>query len=387
MNNQVYFQDPVLVWLKKRSCYVKDTGNWDWVLGDPIVGHLAPALFLLDKKGIAHLSDKNRHEFSQVYWKNIARWLVTENLLKQVLSLFIQAGVPVIPLKGAAFQGLLYKNIGLRYMSDVDLLVPTESFLMAIKILGQCGFRICPKDDYENIIWFAELPIVYWPKELSFSGPHGLVIELHQNLINSWFLQAFPLNMDAIWERAIAVSIDDPLHKKEADSLWRIFLSPYDTLAYLCLHLALHGLMFPQSYLDVDLWIRDLPSDWDWNSFIELINKWQIRSAVYHVLSYSQTLMGTPIPEGILKRLNPGWLARWRVGSLISSQSFLANKKGLASRYPTLVKLAIIDRLPIILVTLIKLAFPEKAWLEQNPVSRNLLERWMHILHVVKRGD
>jgi hypothetical protein len=120
MNNLVYFQDPVLVWLKKRSWYVKDNGSWDWVLGDPIVSHLAPALFLLDKKGITHLSDKTRHKFSQVYWKNTSRWLVAEKLLKQVLCLFNQAGVPVIPLKGAAFQGFLYK--------DINRLAPEAAF-------------------------------------------------------------------------------------------------------------------------------------------------------------------------------------------------------------------------------------------------------------------
>ena len=76
--------------------------------------------------------------------------------------------------------------------------------------------------------------------------------------------------------------------------------------------------------------------------------------------------MDTPILEGLLKRLAPGWLARLRVHNLISSQSLLANKRGLAKRYPTMVKLALIHRLPLLWVVLIKLVFPEKASREQK---------------------
>jgi hypothetical protein len=123
MNNLNNVQDPVLHWVKKRSNYIEDTRNWDWVLRDPVVGHLVPALFLQDKKGNINLSDETRQEFSKRYWHNKAQWVVTEHHLKQYLNLFSQAGVQVIPLKGAAFQSLLYKDIGLRFMSDTDLLV------------------------------------------------------------------------------------------------------------------------------------------------------------------------------------------------------------------------------------------------------------------------
>jgi hypothetical protein len=119
----------------------------------------------------------------------------------------------------------------------------------------------------------------------------------------------------------------------------------------------------------------------------DLVNQWQIRSSTYHVLSICRDFMGTPLPDGILKRLDPGWLARFRVKMLISSQSILADCPSMGRRYPTLVKLALIDRLPFIFVTLIKLAFPDKGWREHNPSWRGLLANWLHVLHVVRRGD
>ena len=58
--------------------------------------------------------------------------------------------------------------------------------------------------------------------------------------------------------------------------------------------------------------------------------------------------------EGVLERLDPGWLARLRVRLLITPESLLANRRTLGRRYPALVKLASIDSLPRIFLTLIK---------------------------------
>jgi hypothetical protein len=149
----------------------------------------------------------------------------------------------------------------------------------------------------------------------------------------------------------------------------------------------MHGLHAMQTYLDIDLWIRSLPDTWEWERFLDLVNQWQIRSATYHVLSICSGFMETPLPDGFLKRLDPGWLARIRVKMLLSSESILADRSTLGRRYPTLIKLALIDRLPRIWVMLIKLAFPDKAWRGHNPSRRSLVEHWLHIFHVVKRGD
>ena len=386
MNNPSDIQSPVLYWLNQRARHVQSAGNWDWVLQDPVVGRFAAVLFLLGRSGAVSLSEQTRHELAQVYWGNKARWLVRENQLKKVLSAFHRQGLSVIPLKGAAFLGALYRDIGLRSMSDVDLLVQPENFVSAVNILRQLGFRPCPKDDYENFTWLENLPKAYWPKELSFDDQHGLVIELHQHLINAWFLPAFPLNMDALWERSL-LSNTDPTLKTSGENLWDRRLSPYDTLAYLCLHLALHGLQFPQTCLDIDLSLRRLPQGWDWERFLERAGQWQIRSAAYHALALCRDFMATPLPDGILARLDPGWLARLRVSLLISSGSILADRPSLGKRYPTLVKLALMDRLPLIWVTLMKLAFPNKDWRAHNPSGRSLLSHWLHVLHVVKRGD
>jgi hypothetical protein len=377
---------PILFWLKKRSGYVQDLGNWEWVLHDPLVGHLAPSLHLLVKQGALELPANIREEVEKAYRANQARAVLREHLLKQVAEAFESEGVSVIPLKGAAYLETLYGDIGLRAMSDVDLLVHPDDFLKTIQVMVRLGYGLREKDKHANIIWFADLPREYWPKELSFLGERGLVIELHQALIASWFQPAFPVDLEALWKESRQVEEQRTLPGGGV-SLWKRHLSAGDTLAYMCLHLAMHGMQFPQAYTDLDAYIRALPVSWNWEEFLARVNQWQVRSSAYHAFLYCQKFMNTPLPEDLLDHLDPGWMARLRVTLLINPRAILANTQTLGNRYPTLVKVALVDRFSSILRIVFKLAFPRRAYYQDHPSRRNLLVNWRHILHVIKRGD
>jgi hypothetical protein len=386
MSTPADIQIPILHCLRKRSQYVKGSRDWEWVAHDPVVSCFTAALYILDREGKISLPVKTRQTMEFYYWKNISRWLIREDNLKKVIDALRQESVKVILLKGAAFQDTLYKNIGLRIMADIDILVHPEEFLLAIKILGKCGFQASSQDINKTIARLEKLPKIYWPKDLGFINQSGRVIELHQNLIIPWFLLAFPLDIDAIWERSIPQLEVEDNPPAEAENSNVRYLSPYDTLAHLCLNLASHGLKNLQTYLDIDLWIRNLGNSWDWERFLDLVFQWQIRSVTYHVLSTCKFLLDTPFPDTILKQLDPGRLARSRVKVLITPQSILADRPSLGRRYPTLVKLALIDSFPLIMVTLGRLVFPAKAWREHNPYGRSLIAHWSHVSSVVNKG-
>ena len=388
MSISLDIQEPALCWLKQRARFINDTQNWDWVLNDPVVGHLAPVLHLLHKEGILLISNQSRQAFSNIYWDNKARWVKSEYRIREILSELYNVGVAVIPLKGSALQGTVYKDVGLRSMSDIDVLVNAEQFLFAAKILIKLGMTPETNNELDNIFWFENLPRTAWPKSLILYDPKGLEIELHQTLAATWFLPGFRLNLDSIWGRSILVSDNASSKKSSHRYMWRNLLSPYDELAFLCLHSALHGFQMPRSFQDVDLWLRNIPENWDWNQFLKIANEWEIRSAVYHVFSFCKQFMDTPLPEGFLDRLDPGWFARSRIRLLITPVSMLANDPSIGMRYPALVKLAVIDHFPRLLWTLMKLLFPGKTWAEYDPKGKkNYFSHWLHVLAVALRGD
>lgn len=312
----VDLHEPVLHWLSQRARYVEDTNDLDWVLRDPIVSCLLPALYILNRKGKIHLSERACEAVKNIYLTNKAHWMMSEHRLKRILDALYQADIEVIPLKGGILQGLLYRNSGIRSMNDLDILVRPENYKDSANLLIQSGLMLVPTNRFQSLTQLDELPDANWPGELSFHDGHGFGIDLHRNfLTNQWFSTVYCLDINAVWERSVRLSDEEQATKAAGEGLWKLLLSPYDMLAHLCLHSALHGLQNTKSYLDVDLWIRNLPASWDWSRFIEIANQWQIRSAVFHMMIICKKFMGTPVPDDILKQIDPGWLARWRVPS------------------------------------------------------------------------
>jgi hypothetical protein len=175
--------------------------------------------------------------------------------------------------------------------------------------------------------------------QVGFFEPNsGLNIELHRSLLKfKLLLDGFNINIRQVWTRRVS--------NLKHGSLWTHYLSPYDTLAYLCLFQATRGLSNMVTYVDIDALVRLRSGSWDWGEFVRIARQWQIRSAAYHALLFSQALLNTPLPPDLLKSLDPGLMARQRVSMLITPRMLLTQTPSLAQRYPSLIILALFDHL------------------------------------------
>ena len=61
--------------------------------------------------------------------------------LARVLQLFRQAGILAVPFKGPTLAWSLYEAPGLRYMSDLDVIVPEACADRALDLLLRSGYR------------------------------------------------------------------------------------------------------------------------------------------------------------------------------------------------------------------------------------------------------
>ncbi len=80
-------------------------------------------------------------------------WLRNQYMVADCATLvgaLARAGVPTVLLKGAAMAVAVDRNVGLRWMSDCDILVPPETALAVIRILAEQGFTkdqdVTPRD-------------------------------------------------------------------------------------------------------------------------------------------------------------------------------------------------------------------------------------------------
>lgn len=371
--------------LNKRAQVLGSPNEWDWVLSDLIVGCFTPALHLMESEAEIQLSSRTRRRSRELYLGNIASFIQREHRLRPLLDKLKENDIEVIPLKGAALLDTLYKKIGLRWMGDIDLLVKGDDYLDAAQILLEEGLALHASNSDGDDYKFKELPKDLWPGELSFQGKNELNIDLHRSFVTyHWFQSPFPVDMTVVWSRAV---LSEESSSDGDEPLWKTFLSPYDMLAHMCLHLALHGIQIMKNLWDVDLFLRELPENWDWNLFISVAEMWGLKSACYHVFLFCQEIFDTPLPNDVLIDLSPGPFDRWQVKQLISPEALLSDRPTLGKRYPTLVKFALFENSKVKWAAIRHLIFPDRALLENNPQRRTIIDHWRHILDVFLRGD
>jgi hypothetical protein len=374
---------PVLTWLQRSG---QDFGAS--TREKSLASHLdflSPCLFYLEREGAIHLDEAQLRLCRQKYLSNTARWLRIEHHLAQILADLSRAGIKAALLKGADLILRLYPTPGLRSMGDVDLLVPDQDFFPAAQVILQAGYSLRHPELLDALQDQAGAQLL----EITFIHPQGLALDLHRHWVSTpWFLPAFPIAMQPVFDRASRQPAYPHASAAMRDEVLSTLcaLSPADTLAYLCLHQAMHGLQLLRSYLDIDLMIRSLPQLWDWQGFLSQISEWKMKNVVYHVFTYCQDFMDTPLPPNLLSQLDPGSAARRRIRLLVTGQKLLKQQKSIGQRYPTLVKLALAQDYRTILRLLWQALMDRPGGVPQDKKT-SLLHHWRHLWHVVRRGD
>ena len=83
-------------------------------------------------------------QLKDTYYYNLARNTKLFEALKEILHEFNKHNIDVILLKGAYLAPFVYKDIGLREMSDLDLLVRKEQLHEAVDIVKGLGYTQPP---------------------------------------------------------------------------------------------------------------------------------------------------------------------------------------------------------------------------------------------------
>jgi len=143
-------------------------GDDDWRIIHPMAETegVAPLLYWKLKhwlemgQGAAHAKLPHLVErLAPAYYETLARNTVLLQELERILAAFEKAGIAVIVLKGAALAQTVYEDIGLRPMSDIDLLVRPEDVWRATHLLQRLEyvrekitFHVCLRQPSERKI-------------------------------------------------------------------------------------------------------------------------------------------------------------------------------------------------------------------------------------------
>lgn len=249
--------------------------------------------------------DQLRQYFLANAWRNL---LLTEELL-EVLDLFKTHGIPAIPYKGPVLAASIYGDLGLRQMSDLDILIPKEEILKARHLLVSLGYQT--EFQFANARQAAAYQRSQY--ELVFTRYQGKVItELKWEIVDRFF--SFPMAYRGLWERLKPIS----LAGKEVFTL-----SPEDLILILCVHGAKH-------LWTSLIWVCDVARllylckglDWEW-----IVNQASLlggQRILYLGLLLSKDLLGASVPEEIGKRVGADPMVR-RLAEQVKQNLFQAS--------------------------------------------------------------
>ncbi len=208
--------------------------------------------------------------------------------LSELLEEFNKVGIKVILLKGSHLAPLVYQDIGLRPMADIDLMVKKEDLIQAEKIMSELGYLFKGNKSQE---WIREnkhhINYIYTEKDIMVeihwhiaSKDHPLRIRiLDTGIIERW------------WKRAQAI---DFLGSKA------LILCPEDLLCHLCLHFFKHRSMsgsfnskgaFKQLY-DIFQTLKHYRDEINWGRLKSEAEQYRVDHLIYMTLFIVMEIFG-----------------------------------------------------------------------------------------------
>lgn len=220
------------------------------------------------------------NSYNQVLVRNIRLY----RSFTTVLSEFNAAKIDCIPLKGIYLAEAVYKDLGLRHLSDIDLLVRTKDAATVCELMRENDWDVKeaePRSEFEKKQFFPAHPFTFLK--------NGVTIELHTHLYNR--NQRATISGEELWKNT---------HTEEfCDGTIRQFSSGM-LLQHLCLHLYKH-LVGAEcklvSFCDIRELILQRNQDLNWAEFKNLCEKFNCLDEVVPILFLCRNYWHTDIPE------------------------------------------------------------------------------------------
>ena len=238
--------------------------------------------------------------------------LIRENLEMareslRLQSLFDDADLPVLFIKGAALAVLAFGNLGLRNGQDIDLLVPHERLPEATALILRAGYsRVDPPPDISDTKLRLIMPL---RKDLGFiNQATGVRIELHWRL----FLNPHAMDDSSFRTMSRVVLLSGTAGVRT--------LGDEDLFAYLCMHGALHWWNRLKWLADLNALLACTPE----HGIERLLQSAEARGvgrAAAQALLLCRTLLQTPLPASLMATLDKSATMRWLVATALKAMT------------------------------------------------------------------
>ncbi len=286
---------------KKAEAKIKELAarglDWQAILSKSIKEKVLPLVFFnICKLSLTReIPEEILSEFNRINYGNIGQNILLYDELKNLLRWFNQAQIDVIVLKGIDYIERLYdKNISLRAVGDIDLLVKDHDLLAVKNLLLAAGY-------VQKRGWFEQPHIDFHHLVPFQNSKNNVMLEVHWTI--SMYEQIFKIDMTEVWQRAQS-------HKLGAMKM--LSLSPEDMIFHQCLHLFMvhQGILNLKNLCDLAEIIKRFMTVIDWELIFELCEQSEINDLIYSGLYCVNELFQLQIPPFVLMQLQRQWPER-----------------------------------------------------------------------------
>jgi hypothetical protein len=273
--------------------------DWEDVLAQAEMHHLSPLLYTHLRAAGVSIPATIKQELRSRSMHHLVANRVRARVLCDILSAYEVARIPVLVLKGAALSHIIYPDISLRPMSDLDLLVPASEAHRAQQVLADLGFDVPPpSNSMPHHRHLAEVT--------KYVEDTPVTVEIHHKLSSDYFDSAFSYIRTALLGRqvkrdqsqTVLDGLTGPPYPFTVGSLAAQTLGHEDALGYLCRHLVSHVNAWDFGRL---IWMADIVSLAE--RFVAEIDWGRVRRqspAVLRTLSLLHFM--TPLSDELLTR-------------------------------------------------------------------------------------
>lgn len=262
------------------------TGNWDELIRQSRRHSVTPLLYHRIKAidPTPGIPAQVMQELRKIYLLSAESNIKRYNELSKWLRLIQNDGIPVIVLKGAALAELVYPNIALRPMFDVDLLIKAEDFWRIDEMLSGAGF----KSDKRILLSKRH---IHWVRHIAYMSK-AIHLELHPKIYELPNLRPWA----------------DVAHAKIA-SVDTLILGPEDLLLHACIHLLDHLYIRGDSsarliwWCDVAILLEFYQEKLNWDYVVSVVKEHEVEASMHRVLRATSEWAGSYVPAEFLSQL------------------------------------------------------------------------------------
>jgi GNAT superfamily N-acetyltransferase len=227
--------------------------------------------------------------FDRVYYEQAIQNARLGASLAEVLAAFSRSHIPIIVLKGASLSELVYGNIALRPMKDVDVLVRSRDLDHADGLLQELGY--VPDEWYRPAAWYRRHHHHLAPYR---SRDGASILELHHHIFPP--ASGVRISMEDLWLRARPAALS---------SGPAMVLAPGDLLLHLCVGLSAveHFREGLRTLCDIAATLKRYQTELDWVCVLEAARMYSLEKHLYYSLWLTGSLVSADVPVHVWEAL------------------------------------------------------------------------------------